>query len=323
MSLEEIKKPIAKELKEFDAYFSSSVKGSSSLLNIVTHFILRKKGKQMRPMFVFLTSDMLGGINPRTYTAATLIELLHTATLIHDDVVDESFERRGFFTVNALWKSKVAVLTGDYLLAKGLLLTVKNKDYDMLEIVSRAVRDMSEGELDQIQKTKKLNITEKDYFSIIRMKTASLFSACTECGAMAVTGDKTVMEAMRRFGEAMGIAFQIRDDIFDYQYNGMAGKPMGNDLKEKKLTLPVIYTLSQSSPAERMKLRSAIRRAGKDRRAVREIIDLVNDKRGIDYAVMVMEEYKQKALAILKNFPDNQARHSLMQLAEYAVGRKK
>ena len=323
MSLEEIKKPIAKELNAFNSYFSSSVKGSSPLINITTHFILRRKGKQMRPMFVFLTSSMLGGINARSFTAATLIELLHTATLIHDDVVDESFERRGFFTINALWKSKIAVLTGDYLLAKGLLLTVKNKDYDMLEIVSRAVKEMSEGELDQIQKTKKLNITEKDYFSIIRMKTASLFSACTECGAKAVTDNETVIDAMRRFGESLGIAFQIRDDIFDYQYNGIAGKPAGNDLKEKKLTLPVIYTLSQSSPAERIKLRSTIRRAGKDRRAIKKIIDLINDKGGIDYASTVMKEYKQKALAILNDFPDNEARNSLMQLVEYAIERKK
>ncbi len=323
LSLEEIKKPIAKELKEFDSFFASSVKGSSPLLNMVTRFILRRKGKRMRPMFVFLTSGMLGEINNRSYTAATLIELLHTATLIHDDVVDESFERRGFFTINALWKSKVAVLTGDYLLAKGLLLTVKNKDYDMLEIVSRAVKEMSEGELDQIQKSQKLNITEKDYFSIIRMKTASLFAACTECGAKAVTDDEKDINAMRRFGEALGIAFQIRDDIFDYQHNGMTGKPMGNDLKEKKLTLPVIYTLSRSSLTERIKIRSTIRRAKKDRRAIREIIDMVNEKGGIEYATGVMEEYKQQALSILRDFPDNQARNSLESLVEYTVKRKK
>ncbi len=321
--LEEIRKPINKELKEFDRYFNSSVKGSSQLLNLIMRFVLHRKGKQMRPMFVLLTSKMLGEINTRTYTAATLIELLHTATLIHDDVVDESFERRGFFTINALWKSKVAVLTGDYLLANGLLLTLKNKDYDMLEIVSRAVSEMSEGELNQIQKSKKLNLTEEDYFSIIRMKTASLFSACTECGAKAVTDDDKIILSMRQFGEALGIAFQIRDDIFDYQHNGITGKPMGNDLKEKKLTLPVIYALSRSSLPERRKMRSAIRRAKKDKKAIENIILFVEEKNGLKYAETIMQEYKKKALYLLEPFPDNEAKESLIRLVKYAVDRKK
>ena len=323
MRMEEIRKPVLKELKEFNRYFSSSVKGSSPLLNLVTQYLLRRKGKQMRPMFVLLTSRMLGGINKRSYTAATLIELLHTATLIHDDVVDESFERRGFFTINALWKSKVAVLTGDYLLARGLLLSVKNKDYDLLEVVSRAVKEMSEGELHQIQKSKKLNITEEDYFSIIRKKTASLFSACTECGARAVTDKKEDIDSMKDFGEALGVAFQIRDDLFDLQDNGLTGKPAGNDLKEKKLTLPVIYALSRSSPAERIKIRTTIRRAGKNKHAVRDIVTFVNNKGGFDYAVSVMRQYKEKALSILKNYPDNEAKRSLIKMVEYVVDRKK
>ncbi len=323
MNPKEIKKPISNELKEFEKYFASSIRGTSPLLNILTRFILRRKGKQMRPMFVFLTSKMLGEVNQRTYTAATLIELLHTATLIHDDVVDESFERRGFFTINALWKSKVAVLTGDYLLAKGLLLTVANKDYDMLEIVSRAVKEMSEGELDQIHKSRKLNITEKDYFTIIGKKTASLFAACTECGANAVTDEASIVSSMKDFGEALGIAFQIKDDIFDYQHNVFTGKPMGNDLREKKLTLPVIYALSQASDTEKRQIRKAIHHADKKRENIKRIIDFTLTKNGITYAENKMNDYKTKALSILDNFPNNEARESLIQLVEYTVKREK
>jgi len=320
---EEIKKPIQKELKLFDKYFASSIKSNSPLLDVVTRFILRHKGKQMRPMFVFLTTKMLGEVQESTYVAATLIELLHTATLIHDDVVDESFERRSFFTINALWKSKVAVLTGDYLLAKGLLLTIENKNYDMLEIVSEAVKEMSEGELYQMQKARRLNINEENYFKIIRKKTASLFAACTACGARAVTTDANTITLMKTFGEAVGIAFQIKDDIFDYQNNGITGKPMGNDLREKKLTLPVIYALSNASPNEKHRILHAIKNVGKTRKNILSILNFVNDMKGIEYAEKKMSEYKDKALSVLNNFPDNPAKKSLQQMVEYTVVRHK
>jgi octaprenyl-diphosphate synthase len=253
-AIKEIRAPIETEMKRFSVYFNTIMKSKMPLLSIITNYILRRKGKQLRPMFVFLTAKLSGKINESSFTAAALIELLHTATLVHDDVVDESLERRGIFSINALWKSKVAVLLGDYMLAKGLLLSVKNKEYEILEIVSSAVKDMSEGELLQIQKSRKLNITEDEYFEIIRKKTAALIAACCASGTKSVTAEPEAISKMKEFGEYIGIAFQIRDDMFDYEKNGLLGKPTGNDIKEKKLTLPLIHALKNTNPAQRRKI---------------------------------------------------------------------
>jgi len=322
-SLDEIRKPIKEELKKFDANFPSLLKSNVPLLNIVANYIVRRKGKQMRPMFVFLTAKTLGEINDSTYTAASLIELLHTATLIHDDVVDESFERRGFLSINALWHSKIAVLMGDYLLAKGLLLAVKEKEFQLLEIVSDAVREMSEGELLQIQKSRKLNITEDQYFEVIRKKTAALISACTSCGAKSVNADASILDSMKRFGEYIGIAFQIRDDLFDYEKTTLIGKPTGNDIKEKKLTLPLIYALEKSSVQERKKIIHTISRHNKNTAKVKEIIEFVKLKGGLDYSESKMDEYKNKAIDIIKDIPESEPKKALMQLVEFTTTRKK
>ncbi len=240
-----IREPIQKELEEFEEHFKTVMKSSVPLLDVITNYILRRKGKQLRPTFVFLTSSMLGGINTSSYTAASMIELLHTASLVHDDVVDESYERRGFFSLNALWRSKIAVLFGDYLLSKGLLLSVERQEYELLKIVSEAVREMSEGELLQLRKSRKLNITMEEYYEVIRKKTAALIAACTASGATAVSKDEDIIARMKAFGENAGVAFQIKDDLFDYNRNGKIGKPTGNDIKEKKMTLPLIYALQQ------------------------------------------------------------------------------
>lgn len=322
-SLDDIKKPIKEELKKFDANFPSLLKSDVPLLNIVTNYIIRRKGKQMRPMFVFLTAKTLGDINGSTHTAASLIELLHTATLIHDDVVDESFERRGFLSINALWHSKIAVLMGDYLLAKGLLLAVKKNEFQLLELVSDAVREMSEGELLQIQKSRKLNITEEQYFEVIRKKTAALISACTSCGAKSVNANASILDSMKLFGEYVGIAFQIRDDLFDYEKTTLIGKPTGNDIKEKKLTLPLIYALEKSSTQERKKIIHTISRHNKNTVKVKEIIEFVKQKGGLDYSEKKMKEYKNKAIDIIKNIPESESKKALIQLVEFTTTRKK
>ena len=297
--IDKIKAPIRQEMIDFNDFFKSSIKSKVPLVDIITNYILRRKGKQMRPLFVFLTAKMFGEINDSSYTAASLIELLHTASLVHDDVVDESYERRGFFSINALWKSKAAVLVGDYLLSKGLLVSLENKEFELLEIVSNAVKEISEGELHQIQKSRKLDISEEEYFEIIRRKTASLIAACTACGAKSVKVDDETLEKMWSFGELVGIAFQIRDDLFDYQKNGLVGKPMGNDIKEKKLTLPIIYALEQSDRSQRKKILRMISGQRKHSKNLDLIIQFVIDQGGIEYSTKKMNDYKEKALEIL------------------------
>lgn len=321
--IDKIKAPIRQEMIDFNDFFKSSIKSKVPLVDIITNYILRRKGKQMRPLFVFLTAKMFGEINDSSYTAASLIELLHTASLVHDDVVDESYERRGFFSINALWKSKAAVLVGDYLLSKGLLVSLENKEFELLEIVSNAVKEISEGELHQIQKSRKLDISEEEYFEIIRRKTASLIAACTACGAKSVNVDDETLEKMWSFGELVGIAFQIRDDLFDYQKNGLVGKPMGNDIKEKKLTLPIIYALEQSDRSQRKKILRMISGQRKNSKNLDLIIQFVIDQGGIEYSMKKMNEYKEKALEILTDYPDSEAKESLIALVNYSINRKK
>lgn len=317
-----IKAPIKDEMKKFNTLFTSSMKSPVPLLNIITNYILRRKGKQMRPMFVFLSAKLHGEINDSSYTAAALIELLHTATLIHDDVVDDSYQRRGFFSINALWKSKIAVLIGDYLLAKGLLLAIEKKEFKLLEIVSEAVKEMSEGELMQIQKSRKLAITEKEYFEIIRKKTATLIAACSASGSFSVGTDKNVVLKMKQFGESIGIAFQIKDDLFDYEKTGILGKPTGNDIKEQKLTLPLIHSLENTNPSERKRILNLIRRHHRNSHKVREVIEFVKQNGGIEYSKKKMNEYKNSALEILHQFPDNDARHALTDLVNFTTTRE-
>jgi octaprenyl-diphosphate synthase len=277
----------------------------------------------MRPLLVFLTARINGDINESTYVAATFIELLHTASLVHDDVVDDAQERRGVLSVNALWNSKIAVLVGDYLLSSGLLISVEKNRYDMLEIVSEAVRSMSEGELLQLQKARKLNIKEEDYFKIIRSKTAALIAACTACGAISVTQDPEVIQLMKDFGENIGIAFQIRDDILDYEGNGLTGKTAGNDIKEKKITLPLIHALEQSPYCERTHILSIVRKKKKTKAEIAEVIKYVSDTGGIEYADLKMNQYRDKALAILDSYSDSDVKESLKEFVYYTTSRDK
>ena len=321
--LDNIREPVKPEMKEFNRRFRKSISSSVPLLNLVTAYVLKRKGKQMRPLFVFLASKMTGSVTDSSYTAASLIELMHTATLVHDDVVDESNQRRGAYSINALWKSKAAVLVGDYLLSKGLLVSLENKEFELLEIVSNAVKEISEGELHQIQKSRKLDISEEEYFEIIRRKTASLIAACTACGAKSVKVDDETLEKMWSFGELVGIAFQIRDDLFDYQKNGLVGKPMGNDIKEKKLTLPIIYALEQSDRSHRKKILRMISSQRKNSKNLDLIIQFVIDQGGIEYSTKKMNEYKEKALEILTEFPNSEAKESLIALVNYSINRKK
>ena len=310
-------------MEEFEGRFRSSMRSEVALLDKITHYIVKRKGKQMRPMFVFLTAKMLGGTNDVTYRAATLIELLHTATLVHDDVVDDSSKRRGFFSINALWKNKVAVLVGDYLLSRGLLLSVKHKDYHLLEITSNSVREMSEGELLQMEKARKLDITEEIYFNIIRQKTASLIASCCASGAASVSENQELIEKMRAFGETVGIAFQIRDDLFDYGSDKNIGKPTGIDIKEKKMTLPLIHALSKSNKKEKRFIINTIKNHNTDDKRVREVIKMVKVKGGIDYTITRMKENQEKALSMLQEHPDNEARKSLRDLVNFVIDRTK
>ncbi len=321
--LNEIRKPIHPEMQQFEKHFRDSMKSNIPLLNIITNYLLRRKGKQMRPMFVFLTAGLCGDITPSSYNAASLIELLHSASLIHDDVVDESYERRGFFSINALWKSKVSVLLGDYLLAKGLLLSVKEKEHELLRLVSDAVREMSEGELMQMQKSRKLNITKEDYFEIIRKKTAALIAACTACGAWSASQDNELTEKFRVFGEKVGMAFQIKDDLFDYQQKGFIGKPTGNDIKEKKFTLPLIHALEVCPDKERKHIIRIIRRHNNNASKVQEVIAFARSYEGLEYSEKLMLDYRDDAMEILAEMPDNQHRKALQDLVNYVVVRKK
>lgn len=322
LSVEEIKSPINDDLKAFEKVFRDKMRSKVPLLDKITHYIVKRKGKQMRPMFVFLTAKMLGEINDETYNSAALVELLHTATLVHDDVVDDANERRGFFSINALWKNKIAVLVGDYLLSKVLLLSIENKNYRSLEIVARAVREMSEGELLQIEKARRLDIDEETYYEVIRQKTASLISTCCEAGAVSVDRED-MADKMRRFGELVGLAFQIKDDIFDYGTPGKIGKPTGIDIREQKMTLPLIYTLNTVDKKTRSKLINIVKTKNENPKKVRVAIELVIDNGGIDYAYKKMMEFKDEAIKILGDIPDSQSKKSLIGLVEYTTSREK
>ena len=310
-------------MKLFEKKFKNSLQSKVPLLDKIMHYIIKRKGKQMRPMFVFLTAKMFGEINNKSYRAASLIELLHTATLVHDDVVDEANLRRGFFSINALWKNKIAVLVGDFLLSKGLLLSIENEDYDLLKIVSSAVKDMSEGELLQIEKARKLDIEEKIYFEIIRKKTAVLISSCCACGASSMEQDKEIIQKLKLFGEKVGIAFQIKDDLFDYTQSSLIGKPTGIDIREQKMTLPLIYTLNKVNTVTKNKIINTIKNHHKNDKKVADLIKLVIENGGLDYAQQLMINYQQEALNILLEFPKNEYRDALEKLVSYVINRKK
>ena len=320
----QIKAPINYEMELFEKKFRLSMSSKVALLNRITHYVVNRKGKQMRPMFVFLVSKMVSGgeVNDRTYRGASVIELIHTATLVHDDVVDDSNRRRGFFSINALWKNKIAVLVGDYLLSKGLLLSIDNNDFDLLKIISVAVREMSEGELLQIEKARKLDITEEVYYDIIRQKTATLIAACCSLGAASVKPDSKHVERMRKFGELIGMAFQIKDDLFDYGEEKI-GKPTGIDIKEQKMTLPLIYTLNHASEKDRRWLINSVKNHNKDSKRVKEVIQFVKNSGGLEYAVTKMKEFQQEAFQKLKSYPDSPYKQSLELMMNYVIDRKK
>ncbi len=322
ISLDTIKNPIEKELQVFEANFSSSMKTNVPLLNTIMHYIVKRKGKQIRPIFVLYSSLLFDNINERSYRGASLIELLHTASLVHDDVVDGSDIRRGFFSINALWKNKIAVLVGDFLLAKGLLLSVDNNDFDLLKITSDSVKKMSEGELLQIEKARRLDITEDVYYDIITKKTASLIASCCAVGAAAVNASTEDIEKMRLFGEYTGIAFQIKDDLFDYGDNNV-GKPTGLDIKEKKMTLPLIYALQMCTTSEKRKVINMIKNKSHKRDTVNYIIQFVLSNGGFEYAQKQMHLYKTKALDILNTLPKNIANNKLVELLDFVIERKK
>jgi octaprenyl-diphosphate synthase len=321
-NVKDIKATIAHEMKLFEDHFKLAMSSKAPLLDKITHYIVKRKGKQMRPMFVFLSAKLCGGVKDSSYTAASLIELLHTATLVHDDVVDDANKRRGFFSINALWKNKIAVLVGDYLLAKGLLLSVDKGEFQLLQIVSGAVKEMSEGELLQMEKARLLNITEPVYFDIIRQKTASLIAACCQAGACSAGADATMQQDMKEFGETVGIAFQIKDDLFDYG-NGDIGKPTGIDIKEKKMTLPLIYALEHAEKSKRKKLIKIVKNHHENPKRVQEVLDYVQESGGIEYTKVRMMEYKEKAIKILRKFPECDSRDALEGLVEYTINRKK
>ena len=307
----------------FENKFKESLKSNVLLLDKIMYYIINRKGKQMRPMFVFLSAKLFGSLNEKTYRAASMIELLHTATLVHDDVIDEASFRRGFFSINALWKNKIAVLVGDFLLSKGLLLAVKNKEYDLLEIMSSAVQDMSEGELLQIEKARKLDITEDVYFNIIRQKTATLIAACCASGANSVNQDEDVIKKMRLFGEKAGIAFQIKDDLFDYNQSVLIGKPTAIDIREQKMTLPLIFTINTVNNQLKKHIINIVKNHYKDDDKVAEVIQIVKENGGLEYAKKRMHEYHKEAINILNNFEKNEANNSLRLLLDYVVKRKK
>ena len=320
----QIKSPIEAEMELFEKKFSESMASKVSLLSRITHYVVNRKGKQMRPMFVFLIAKMCndGTVNERTYRGASVIELIHTATLVHDDVVDDSNKRRGFFSINALWKNKIAVLVGDYLLSKGLILSIDSGDFDLLKIISVAVREMSEGELLQIEKARRLDITEETYFEIIRQKTATLIAACCAMGAQSVNASDEVVEDMRKFGELIGVAFQIKDDLFDYG-DQKIGKPTGIDIKEKKMTLPLIYTLNAVSTKEKNWLINLVKNHNLDKKRVKEVIKFVKENGGLEYAATQMKAYQQEALELLQKYPASPYKESLELMVNYVIDRKK
>ena len=322
-TIKEIKKPIQQEMLLFEKKFKDSLNSKVPLLDKILHYIVKRKGKQMRPMFVFLSGKLFGEINESSFRAASLIELLHTATLVHDDVIDDANMRRGFFSINALWKNKIAVLVGDYLLSKGLLMSLENEEYDLLQIVSKAVKEMSEGELLQIEKARKLDIEEDVYFEIIRQKTATLIAACCACGAVTAKQDKETVERMRKFGELIGIAFQMKDDLFDYYNEDVIGKPTGIDIKEQKMTLPLIYTLRNCDRKQKKFIIQTVKDHNTNSERVSKILEIVKKSGGINYTIEKMKTYQEEALRLLKTFDDNESRKSLELLVNFVIERKK
>ena len=319
--IDQLKRPIGEEMELFEGRFSKAMSSKVALLNRITHYIVNRKGKQMRPMFVFLTAKLLGKTNERTFRAASVIELIHTATLVHDDVVDGSDKRRGFFSINALWKNKIAVLVGDYLLSKGLLLCIDNKDFDLLEIISIAVREMSEGELLQIEKARNLDINEEIYYEVIRKKTATLIASCCALGACSVDASQNDIKKMTFFGEKIGMVFQIKDDLFDYGQQRI-GKPTGIDIRERKMTLPLIYAMKQASPLERRWLKRNFKKNNKNKKTVKEVIAFVKSKGGLEYSISKMHEFQQEAISILDSFPASESKDSLKKLVSYVIDRE-
>ena len=322
-NIKEIKKPIQQEMLLFEKKFKNSLNSKVPLLDKILHYIVKRKGKQMRPMFVFLSGKLFGEINESSFRAASLIELLHTATLVHDDVIDDANMRRGFFSINALWKNKIAVLVGDYLLSKGLLMSLENEEYDLLQIVSKAVKEMSEGELLQIEKARKLDIEEDVYFEIIRQKTATLIAACCACGAVTAKQDKETIERMRKFGELVGVAFQMKDDLFDYYNEDVIGKPTGIDIKEQKMTLPLIYTLRNCDRKQKKFIIQTVKNHNTNSDRVSKVLEIVKKSGGINYTVEKMKTYQEEALSLLKTFDDNESRKSLELLVNFVIERKK
>jgi len=318
-----IKKPIKEEMSQFEPFFNEQLKSKIPLLSIITNYILRRKGKQMRPMLVFLSAKLTGEISNSSYVAATLIELLHTATLIHDDVVDETYQRRGFFSVNALWKSKIAVLVGDYFLSRGLSLALQHDQIGVLKIVSEAVTSMSEGELLQIEKSRKLDITEEVYYEVITKKTATLIAACTSAGALSVNADQDKIDLLKQFGIYLGIAFQIKDDLFDYEKTDLIGKPTGNDIREKKMTLPLIYVLRTCDVKDKKRILSTIRKHHKNDKKVAEVIEFVRQNGGIEYTFDKMIHYRDLALEVLNQFEESDTKSALVELVHFTTERKK
>ncbi|WP_026903499.1 polyprenyl synthetase family protein [Pedobacter glucosidilyticus] len=322
LKLDEIKKPIEKEIDAFEEKFKTSMQSSVPLLDRITHYIVKRKGKQIRPMFVFFAANVCGGITESTYRGAALVELLHTATLVHDDVVDNSFERRGFFSVNALWKNKIAVLVGDYLLAKGLQLSVNNQEFTILKIVSDAVQQMSEGELLQVEKVRRMDISEDVYYEVIRQKTASLIASCCAAGAASAGATEETIQLMHNFGEKIGIAFQIKDDLFDFGVDDV-GKPKGIDIKEKKVTLPLIYALNKAEKAEKKKIINLVKNHNDDPDKINTIINFVRNSGGLAYAEQQMMSYQEEAFKILAQFPASESLTGLENLVRFTTERKK
>jgi octaprenyl-diphosphate synthase len=322
LSIDEIKKPIAADIDVFEERFKASMRSSVPLLDRITHYIVKRKGKQIRPMFVFFSASICGGINDSTHRGAALVELLHTATLVHDDVVDNSYQRRGFFSINALWKNKIAVLVGDYLLSKGLLLSIENNDFELLRIVSDAMKQMSEGELLQVEKVRRMDVDEPIYYEVIRQKTASLIASCCACGAASAGADTETIEKMRLFGEKIGIAFQIKDDMFDFGTDDV-GKPLGIDIKEKKVTLPLIYSLNHAPSSERKKIINLVKNHKDDPKKIAQIIKFVNETGGLQYAETQMKKYQDDAFKILNTFPESPSRQGLEQLVRFTTERNK
>jgi octaprenyl-diphosphate synthase len=322
LSIDQIKKPIAADIDAFEERFKSSMQSSVPLLDRITHYIVKRKGKQIRPLFVFFSASICGGITDATHRGAALVELLHTATLVHDDVVDNSYQRRGFFSINALWKNKIAVLVGDFLLSKGLLLSIENNDFKLLQIVSEAVKQMSEGELLQVEKVRRMDVDEPIYYEVIRQKTASLIASCCACGAASAGADEETIEKMRLFGEKIGIAFQIKDDMFDFGTDNV-GKPLGIDIKEKKVTLPLIYSLNNAASSDRKRIINLVKNHNDDPKKIEQIIRFVKETGGLQYAETQMKKYQDEAFEILNTFPRSDSRESLEQLVRFTTERNK